>query len=375
MRVLQLAPLWETVPPLAYGGTEAVVAVLCEELVRRGVDVTLCASGDSRSSVPVRSFYHRSLRTANDLEDSAPYDWVHVALSLREARDFDLVHNHAGELPMAMSHLIDVPMLTTMHCLITQDTHLAWEHYRGWYNTISHAQHRAMAHLAGGSFAGVVHNAIDVESFPFSSSKNDHLLFLSRMAPEKGPHLAIEVARKLGKQLIMAGKVDRYDEEYFHSVVEPLIDGEQIVFLGEADARQKRALYQWASCLLMPLCWEEPFGLVMVEAMACGTPVIAFARGAAPEVVVDGETGYLVDNVDAMARAVYRLDRIDPGRCRQHAADRFSPALMAERYIAMYRSVLEQAARTRRLATVPVAAASNGREQRQQEEGEALAIA
>lgn len=366
MRILQLAPLWEAVPPPAYGGTEAVVSVLCEEFARSGVDITLCASGDSRTGARLHAVYDRSLRTADDLTDRSPYDWMHVALALREADEYDLIHNHAGELAMAMSHLAHAPMLTTMHNLITPDTRFVWDRYRGWYNAISHAQKVKMPALDGGTFAGVVHNAIDVESFPFSTQKDDYLLFLSRIAPDKGPHLAIGAARRLGMRLVMAGKVDRVDRAYFHKVVKPLIDGRRVVFLGEADACTKRQLYERARCLLMPLCWEEPFGLVMAEAMACGTPVVAFARGAAPEVIVDGETGYLVDDVDGMVEAVHRVERIDPVRCRQHVSDHFSPPVMASRYLTLYAAILDQTARRRRIAAAPaiatVVAERSGRE-------------
>lgn len=353
MRILQLAPLWETVPPSGYGGTEAVVSTLCEELVRRGVDVTLCASGDSLTSAKLQSVYDRSLGRADDLADPSPYHWMHAALSLRGAEGYDLVHNHAGELAMAMSHLVDAPMLTTMHNAITQDTQFVWDHYEGWYNTISHAQRASMPMTRRGKFVGVVQNAIDVESFPFSSEKDEYLLFLSRISPGKGAHLAIEAARRLGRRLIIAGKVDRVDRAYYEEAVQPLIDGEQVVFFGEADACAKREFYQRAYCLLLPLCWEEPFGLVMTEAMACGTPVVAFARGAAPEIVVDGETGYLVENVDGMVEAVRNVDRIDPARCRQHVSDRFSPQVMAECYLASYRTILDRAARQRPLALPP----------------------
>jgi glycosyltransferase involved in cell wall biosynthesis len=147
--------------------------------------------------------------------------------------------------------------------------------------------------------------------------------------------------------------VDRVDRAYYDEAVQPLIDGEQVVFFGEADACAKRELYQQAHCLLMPLCWEEPFGLVMAEAMACGTPVVAFARGAAPEIVVDGETGYLVEDVDGMVEAVRNAERIDPARCRQHVSDRFSPQVLAERYLAIYRTILDRTARQRPLALPP----------------------
>ncbi len=353
MRILQLAPLWESVPPPAYGGTEAVVAVLCDELARLGVEVTLCAAGDSSTSASLIAVYERSLRTAEGLQDPSPYDWMHCALSLREAAGYDLVHNHAGELAMAMSHLVDVPFLTTMHCLITPDTQFVWDRYEGWYNNISQAQRDSMPGIRGGIFGGVVHNAIDVQRFPFSSRKDDYLLFLSRIAPEKGAHLAVEVARRLGMRLIVAGKVDRVDRDYFRQAVQPLVDGERVIFFGEADAQQKRELYLRARCLLLPLCWEEPFGLVMTEALACGTPVIAFPRGAAPEIIVDGDTGFLVRDTDGMLEAVRKVDRLDPARCREHVVEHFAPPVMAGHYLALYRSILDQAARQRGLIQVP----------------------
>ena len=345
MRILQIAPLWETVPPHRYGGTEAVVSVLCEELVQQGHEVTLCASGDSVTSAELFSVFHRSLRTADDLQDRQPYDWMHVALSLKEAAEgYDVIHNHAGEMAMAMSHLVNVPMLTTMHCLVTPDTQFVWDRYRGWYNTISHAARRAMPPVRGGVYCGTVYNGIAVESFPYEEQKEDYLLFLGRIAPEKGAHLAIEVARRLGRHLVIAAKVDRADRQYFHDRVEPLIDGDLVQFFGEADADQKRRLYARANCLLLPLCWEEPFGLVMAEAMACGTPVVAFARGAANELVLDGETGFLVHDVEGMTRAVHRVDHIDPRRCRRHVEENFSAQCMTEGYLATYERILDEAA-------------------------------
>lgn len=342
MKILQIAPLWETVPPRAYGGTEAVVHVLVEELVRRGHDVTLCASGDSQTSAQLQACYPRSLRTA-ELEAKSVYSWQHAALSLKDAREYDIVHNHAGEEVMALSHLVpDVPMLTTMHCLVTPDTQFVWDRYPGYYNTISRAQYTTMPKVAGGKYAGVVHNAIDVASFPFETEKGDHLLFLGRISPEKGPQLAVEVARRCGKKLIVAGKVDDYDRAFFDSTVAPLIDGDRVSFFGEADPQQKRDLYKAASCVLMPITWEEPFGLVMAEAQACGTPVIAFDRGAAAEVVQDGVTGFLVNSVEEMVTAVGRLDEIDSRACRRHVETDFDIHVMASGYLRVYQSILEQ---------------------------------
>jgi len=341
MRILQIAPLWERVPPPAYGGTEAVVSVLTEELVRRGHEVILAASGDSVTRAELMAVYPRSLRTAEELADRSPYDWAHVGNALRRAREADIVHNHAGELVMAMAGAIETPMLTTMHCLATPDTTFVWNRYAGAYNTISRAQIRALPELHGPArFVGHVYNAIDVDSFPFEARPGEDLLFLSRIAPEKGPHLAIEAARKAGRRLIMAGKVDRYDQRFYEEVLRDMIDGDQIVFLGEADAAQKRELYRKAYCLLMPLTWEEPFGLVMPEAMACGTPVIALRRGSAPELIVHGETGFVVDTVDEMVRAINGVGSIKRDACRAHVARHFAPEIMADRYLRVYEDVI-----------------------------------
>jgi glycosyltransferase involved in cell wall biosynthesis len=343
MRILEVAPLWERVPPPAYGGTEAVVGLLTDELAKRGHDVVLRASGDSITLAELRSVYPRSLRTAEGVGSTIPYEITHVADALRDAPAFDIIHNHVGEMLMAFAELVDVPMLTTTHGNLTPDSRFIWQRYRGFYNTISGAQARYITGFPHARYVGVVHNAIDVQTFPFRAKKEAYLLCLARVSPEKGTHTAIEVARRLDMPLIIAGKVDRVDEEYFRTVVEPQIDGRQIRFYGEADNAAKRELYAGARVLLTPIDWEEPFGLVMPEAMACGTPVIAFARGAAPEIVVNGETGFLVRTIDEMVEAVRHVDEIDPWRCREHVERHFDAPVMASGYLAAYERVLETA--------------------------------
>jgi glycosyltransferase involved in cell wall biosynthesis len=324
------------------------VHLLTEELVRRGHEVTLAAAGDSTTCADLSAIYPRSLRRADDLADRNPYDWMHIASALRLGRTFDIIHNHAGELAMAFAQLVETPILTTMHCLTTPDTQFIWDRYSGAYNTISRAQRHALPPFAGTArFMGHVYNAIDVESFPFSTVRGDDLLFLSRIAPEKGPQHAIDVAKRTGRRLIMAGKVDRYDRPFYEEVVRDLIDGDQIIFVGEADAKQKRELYARAACVLMPLCWEEPFGLVMPEAMACGTPVIAFRRGSSPELIRHGETGFVVDTVEEMAEAVGVVGMIDPHRCRAHVRERFAPGIMAGEYVRLYEELASRPRWTR----------------------------
>lgn len=338
MKIAQLAPLQESVPPPRYGGTELVVSVLTEELVRRGHDVTLFASGDSVTSARLRSVCPRSLRTASDIRNPSPYEWVHVGIALEAASEFDIIHNHQGELAMAMSNAIATPMLTTVHNPVTEDLRVVWSHYNGFYNTVSKAAKKGMPDK---NYVGTVYNSIDVSSYPYCPQKDDYLLFLGRMSRDKGPHLAIEVARKLGKKLIMAAKVGVEDVEHFDNVVRPMIDGRQVEYLGEVDTQTKKALCAKASCLLFPITWDEPFGLVLVEAMACGTPVISFKYGAAREVVAHGKTGYLVDDCDDMVRAVLEIDKIDPADCRAHAVRNFDAPRMADDYLDAYKFVLD----------------------------------
>ena len=343
MRILQIAPLWETVPPPAYGGTEAVVGAVADGLVKAGHDVTLLASGDSQTLANLISVYPRSLRTAEEVENGTPYDWVHAARAIENAGEFDVIHNHAGELVMAMSRLTQVPMLTTMHCLTTPDTRFVWRLYEQHFNTISVAQTSQVPETSG-RHAGTVYNAIDVATFPFRLEKDDHLLSLNRICPEKGTHIAIEAAKRAGKRLIIAGKVDRVDRDYFKEQVEPLIDGRDVAYVGEAGQQEKRELYSRAAGVLMPICWEEPFGLVAIEAMACGTPVLAFARGAMPELIRHGETGFLLQDVDEMVDAIHRLDSIDPRCCREHVALNFDTARMIYDYVRVYESILDATA-------------------------------
>jgi glycosyltransferase involved in cell wall biosynthesis len=316
------------VPPPAYGGIESVVSLVTDYLVQLGHEVTLYATGDSLTMARLRAVRQTPLRSAG-IDRPGPYELVHIATLLAEANEYDVIHNHCGEQLMAFSNVISTPILTTVHGPMPVDADVVWQSYRGYYNSISRASRNGFPDKG---YVGIVYNGIDVESFPLRTNKEDYLLFLGRISEEKGTHVAIDVAQALGLTLIVAGKVDRADVDYYERMVRPRIDGLSIVYVGEADSQQKRELFGRARCLLHPVTWPEPFGLVMAEAMACGTPVVAMRQGSIPEVVLDGQTGFVVDSVDQMIDAVSRVGSIDPLQCREHVSANFSLERMGSSY-------------------------------------------
>jgi glycosyltransferase involved in cell wall biosynthesis len=337
MRIAIISPLEMRVPPLAYGGTELLVSLLTEELVQRGHDVTLFASGDSVTGAKLGSICPSSLRGSG--HDTAILTMLNVVSCVERVDEFDIIHNHTCTEGLAMAGLAKVPVLTTLHGGLSGDWLLLFERYKGWYNTISHSAKSLLP--VKDRFAGVIYNAIDCISYPFNGGRrDDYLLFLSRMSHEKGPHLAIEVARRLEMRLILAGNVDSVDQKYFQSQVLSQVDNDSIQYVGEADQARKRELLCRARCLLAPITWPEPFGLFMVEAMACGTPVVAFNRGAAPEVVRHGVTGYVVETVAEMAEAVQQVSEIDPVSCRRHVKENFGVSRLADDYLDAYQRIL-----------------------------------
>lgn len=337
MRIGMVAPLEIRVPPVAYGGTELIVSLLTEELVRRGHDVTLFASGDSITSAKLETVCSHFLRGTD--RNKIILNMLNVASCLERADEFDIIHNHTEVEGMSTAGLVKTPMLSTIHMNFTDDQLLLFSRYKGWWNTVSNSAKSLVPSKE--RFAGVIYNAIDVKAFPFSPVHDDsYLLFLSRMAYHKGVHLAIEVAKKMGRKLLIAGNIDKPDEEYFKTMVLPGIDGDLIQFLGEADFKKKTELMLGAYCLLAPICWEEPFGLFMAEAMACGTPVIALRRGSAPEVVQHNKTGFVVDSVDEMIAAVDKIPLIDRKYCREYVEKNFDYPRLVDDYLRAYNMVL-----------------------------------
>ena len=344
MRIALIAPLAVSVPPPGYGGTEQVVSVLAEGLVKQGHEVTLFASGDSVTKARLHSVRSASLRASGinypAIEiDAAHYDSIGAVACFQRADEFDIIHSHASPVTMIMANLVSTPLLITLHNPINEAVAAAMAASNGYYNTLSLP---AKQGLPDRGYLGAVHNDIDVATFPFNASQREgYLLFLGRVSHDKGTHLAIEVAKRLNRELLIAGNVNQHDQEYFDTMVAPHIDGKLIRYFGEATREQTRQLFSQADCFLFPILWEELFGLVMIEAMACGTPVIALNRGSVPEVVVDGQTGFIVDTVDEMVDAVGRTGEIDRRRCREHVERHFAAPRMVDDYLSLYQRILD----------------------------------
>ncbi len=341
MRIAQVTPLFEQVPPVRYGGTERVVYNLTEALVARGHDVTLFASGDSRTSARLVPVVPRALWHDPGVRDViAPHVRMHAEVAARAA-EFDLIHNHNDYFAFPYVGRLPTPILTTMHgrCDLPELQQLLAVFPEAPLVAISHAQ-QACAPEA--NWIGTVHHGLPVERYRFDPDGGEELVFLGRISPEKAPHVAIDVAVAAGMPLTIAARVDPTDRPYFEREVAPRLAHPLVRFVGQVDDAEKQRLLGRARALLLPLNWPEPFGLVMIEAMACGTPVIARPLGSAPELIVDGVTGFLAEGLDGLVAAVRAAGRLDRAACRRHVETHFSVATMAERYERLYRRLVAQ---------------------------------
>jgi glycosyltransferase involved in cell wall biosynthesis len=333
-----VAPPYFAVPPDGYGGVEAVVADLVDALVERGLRITLVAAGPHHTRA--QAFLPTCDRGHPEQLGEALPEVTHAArvANLLERVEADLVHDHTLAGPL-LARGRACPTVATVHGSVGG---AAGEYYQAIAGA---AQLVAISSAQAGTapwlpWAATIHNAVRVETFPFQADKEPRALFLGRFHPEKAPHLAIDAARRAGLPIVLAGKCSEpVERAYFEREVRPRLAGDTTL-VGVAGPAAKRELLARASCLLFPICWEEPFGLVMVEAMACGTPVVALRRGSVAEVVLDGVTGVVVDHPDELAGAVHRARRLDPVDCRRHAATAFSPSRMAAHYDELYRRVL-----------------------------------
>ena len=340
MRIAQVAPLWERVPPPAYGGIEIVVSLLTDELVRRGHEVTLFASGDSLSLANLESVHSCALRQDPTVKEYEIYEMLQLTQVYDQAEDFDIIHSHRGCAALPYANFVKTPTIHTLHGIFTSDNEKMFRRSRQQsFVSISNAQRDARLGL---NCISTVYNGIDVDSYKFYAQPDEspYLAFLGRLSPEKGPHLAIEIAKRTGWNLKMAGKIDIVDREFYEQELAPHIDGEQIQYLGEANHVQKNTLMGGAIATLFPITWREPFGLVMVESMAAGTPVIGMRLGSTPEVIAHGKTGFLCDTVDECIAALHRIDEIDRAACRQRVIDQFSVQKMTDGYEAAYLQIL-----------------------------------
>ncbi len=347
LRIAMVAPPWFELPPQGYGGIEAVCAGLADALVARGHEVTVIGAGRNGT----RARFRRTYDTPPGARIGEPMpEVVHAAAAGRilAELDADIVHDHSLAGPL-LARGRDVPTVVTVHGPVTGE---AGDYYRQLGDSvqliaISDAQRRTAPDL---NWCATVHNAIDAEGFPFREEKEDWVLFLGRCAPDKGMHLGIDAARAAGRKIVLAAKcTEPAETAYFETEIKPRL-GPDTEWLGEVGGEQKKDLLSRARCLLFPIQWEEPFGMVMIEAMACGTPVVALRRGSVPEVVTCGVTGMVCNDPAELADAINAADAIDPAACRNDVLTRFHPAAMAAGYEKAYRWALAHAGRRRALS-------------------------
>jgi glycosyltransferase involved in cell wall biosynthesis len=353
MKIAQIAPLMESVPPRLYGGTERIVSYLTDELVRLGHDVTLFASADSITAAELVSCASMALRLDSNVRDPIPYYMLMLDRVRKLAEEFDILHFHIDQFHFPLFRRMADRTVTTLHG--RQDSPDLKPLFLGFSEmplvSISNDQRQP---IANANFVATVHHGIPTDLHkPIYNPRGGYVAFLGRISPEKRPDRAIQIARTLGIPLKIAAKVDKVDEAYFREQIVPLLGDPGVEFIGEIDERSKAEFLGEALALLFPIDWPEPFGLVMIEAMACGTPVLAFRRGSVSEIIDQGVTGAIVDTMDEAVRMLPRVIALDRHAVRRRFEQRFSSARMATDYVALYRSLLEESSIPERETTVP----------------------
>jgi glycosyltransferase involved in cell wall biosynthesis len=348
MHIAQIAPLTEAIPPKLYGGTERVVHWLTEELVALGHDVTLFASGDSRTSARLEAPWPRALRLDGSVRDPNALHMLMLERVREQADAFDFIHFHLDYYPFSLFSRQQVPFVTTLHGRLDLPEHqpVFTTFSSAPVISISNAQRRPVPQAG---WVRTIHHGLPQQLLTPLPVKRQYFAFLGRIAPEKGVDRAISIARQCGVPLRIAAKVDREDREYFDEAIRPLLDGPGTEYVGEITDAEKSEFLSGAIALLAPIDWPEPFGLVMIEAMACGTPVIAFNRGSVPEVVDDGLTGFIVEDEKSAIGAFDRLWQLSHQNIRRQFEKRFTARRMAQEYLAVYRSLADRDERHLRL--------------------------
>ena len=338
LRIAIVAPPWYEVPPEGYGGTEQVIADLADGLTARGHRVVLVAAGGDHTDAEMRRTFAEPPEGLGT-PDGAKVELLHAIRTARmlDGLELDVVHDHSFAAPL-LARGRRVPTVITTHGALDDEVAATYEVAHG-VSLVAIADHQRRQRPTL-PWIGTVHNGIRVSTYPFSGAKDGPFVFLGRMSPDKGPDIAAKIARTLDAPLVIAAKCEDPEEErYLSETIEPLL-GDGIRYVGTADADEKRELLRTARALLFPIRWEEPFGLVMVEAMACGTPVIATPHGSVPEIVVDGETGFVRDDLEGLVEAARRVDEIDPEACRKRAMEHFDAEVMVEGYERVFRDVI-----------------------------------
>ncbi len=349
MRVAILSPLFESVPPKLYGGTERVVANLCRSLTESGFEVELFASGDSTVPVKVNAVIDQALRLrATPVKDSSAYNLSMLSMIARRANEFDIIHNHHDYWMLPLSEMVTTPLITTTHGRMDwPETKVAYGSFpNSYFISISNSQRLPIPYL---HWVKTIYHGIDLKNFEYRDRPGKYLAFLGRIHPEKRPDWAIAIAQKAGVPLKIAAKIEGPDSQhYFDAFIKPHLDGKWVEYIGEISESEKAEFLGNAMAMVFPIDWPEPFGLVVIESLACGTPVIARPCGAVPELIRDGMNGYLDFNLDVLARRVADLSKISRLNCRKWVENHFSLERMTEDYIHVYRHVAAKKYRSSR---------------------------
>lgn len=341
LKIAQVAPLWTPVPPKKYGGIELIAHHVTEGLVDRGHNVTLFASGDSETSAKLRSYSEKNLFDMGVQMTDQKLNLLNISEAIRDSDKFDIIQFHIDIYDQFFVPFSKCPVVSTLHNTIEGNSKNItrkpiFGHYKD-HNFISISHQQRNQAPEGMNFVANIYNGIRIKDFEFNKNPKDHYIWIGRFADLKGPHEAIKAALKADEKLILAGKLQNEDEKkYFKEKVEPYLENKNINYIGEISRKEKSEFFGSAKGLLNPIKWDEPFGLVMAEAMACGTPVIAFNNGAAPEVVQDEETGFIVENIEEMAEATKNIGDISRKKCRERVEKNFTVEKMVDNYEELY---------------------------------------